>query len=67
MQKFLLVINTFLVLLWIIKFVDFLANVMKEMQRNLNDDILSKIKEADKVLGKNGEKYHKIDTEVDKT
>ena len=33
---------------------------------NLNDDILSKIKEADKVLGKNGEKYHKIDTEVDK-
>lgn len=33
---------------------------------NLNDDVLSKIKEADKVLEKNGEKYHKIDTEVDK-
>ncbi len=33
---------------------------------NLNDDGLSKIKEADKVLEKNGEKYHKIDTEVDK-
>ncbi|WP_424696732.1 YSIRK-type signal peptide-containing protein [Granulicatella elegans] len=33
---------------------------------NLNNDILSKIKEADKVLEKNGEKYHKIDTEVDK-
>ena len=33
---------------------------------NLNNDILSKIKEADKVLEKNGKKYHKIDTEVDK-
>ena len=33
---------------------------------NLNNDVLSKIKEADKVLEKNGEKYHKIDTEVDK-
>ena len=33
---------------------------------NLTNDVLSKIKEADKVLEKNGEKYHKIDTEVDK-
>ena len=33
---------------------------------NLNNDVLSKIKEADKVLEKNGKKYHKIDTEVDK-
>ena len=33
---------------------------------NLNNDVLSKIKEADKVLEKNGEKYHKIDTEVKK-
>ena len=33
---------------------------------NLNNEVLSKIKEADKVLEKNGEKYHKIDTEVDK-
>ena len=33
---------------------------------NLNDDVLSKIKEADKVLEKDGKKYHKIDTEVDK-
>lgn len=33
---------------------------------NLNNDVLTKIKEADKVLEKNGEKYHKIDTEVDK-
>ena len=33
---------------------------------NLNNDVLSKIKEADKVLEKDGEKYHKIDTEVDK-
>ena len=33
---------------------------------NLNNDVLNKIKEADKVLEKNGEKYHKIDTEVDK-
>lgn len=33
---------------------------------NLNNDVLSKIKEADKVLEKNGEKYHKIDTEVDR-
>ena len=33
---------------------------------DLNNDVLTKIKEADKVLEKNGEKYHKIDTEVDK-
>ena len=33
---------------------------------NLNNDILSKIKEADKVLEKNGEKYHKIDTKLEK-
>ena len=33
---------------------------------NLNNDVLSKIKEADKVLEKDGEKYHKIDTEVEK-
>lgn len=33
---------------------------------NLNNDVLTKIKEADKVLEKNGEKYHKIDTVVDK-
>ena len=33
---------------------------------NLNNDVLSKIKEVDKVLEKNGKKYHKIDTEVDK-
>ena len=33
---------------------------------NLNNDVLTKIKEADKVLEKNREKYHKIDTEVDK-
>ena len=33
---------------------------------NLNNDILSEIKEADKVLEKNGERYHKIDTVVDK-
>ena len=33
---------------------------------NLNNDVLSKIKEADKVLEKEGKKYHKIDTEVDK-
>ena len=33
---------------------------------NLNNDVLNKIKEADKVLEKDGEKYHKIDTEVEK-
>ena len=33
---------------------------------NLNNDVLSKIKEADKVLEKNGEKYHKIDTKLEK-
>ena len=33
---------------------------------DLNNDVLTKIKEADKVLEKNGKKYHKIDTEVDK-
>ena len=33
---------------------------------NLNNDVLNKIKEADKVLEKDGKKYHKIDTEVDK-
>ena len=33
---------------------------------DLNNDVLTKIKEVDKVLEKNGEKYHKIDTEVDK-
>ena len=33
---------------------------------NLTNDVLSKIKEADKVLEKEGKKYHKIDTEVDK-
>ena len=33
---------------------------------NLTNDVLSKIKEADKVLEKDGKKYHKIDTEVDK-
>ena len=33
---------------------------------NLNNNILSEIKEADKVLEKNGERYHKIDTVVDK-
>ena len=33
---------------------------------DLNNDVLTKIKEANKVLEKNGEKYHKIDTEVDK-
>ena len=33
---------------------------------DLNNDVLTRIKEADKVLEKNGEKYHKIDTEVDK-
>ena len=33
---------------------------------NLNNDVLTKIKEADKVLEKDGKKYHKIDTVVDK-
>ena len=33
---------------------------------DLNNDVLTKIKEADKVLEKEGKKYHKIDTEVDK-
>ena len=33
---------------------------------DLNNDVLTKIKEADKVLEKDGKKYHKIDTEVDK-
>ena len=33
---------------------------------DLNNDVLTKIKEADKVLDKDGKKYHKIDTEVDK-
>ena len=33
---------------------------------NLNNDVLSKIKEADKVLEKDGKKYHKIDTKLEK-
>ena len=33
---------------------------------NLNNDVLSKIKEADKVLEKDGNKYHKIDTKLEK-
>ena len=33
---------------------------------SLNNDVLSKIKEADKVLEKDGNKYHKIDTKLEK-
>ena len=33
---------------------------------HLNEDVLSKLKEEDKVIEKNGEKYHKIDTKVEK-
>ena len=33
---------------------------------HLNEDVLSKLKEEDKVIEKDGEKYHKIDTTVEK-
>ena len=43
-----------------IKYVELFGKRYEGNVANLNNDILSKIKEADKVLEKNGEKYHKL-------